>query len=126
MTAFTYQADLVADALQDGTLLPATVYLEVVTTTPTAGTPGTPSGLGRFALATATDLDNDGAGSLWNNVGIEFDPAAGDVGTPTYGELWDAVSGGHARLFGAIGEPLPVVTGQVLRIPIGGLSFMVT
>jgi len=130
MPASEYTADLIAEAAAGGTAYqgPATIYLELVTTAPAPDTPGTPSGLGRIAVAQATFWSSDDAGKLTNAEIAAWEAATGDVGPVTHYERWDAASGGNMLGYDALSgdeASRTIVTGQIARFPVGALTLTV-
>ena len=82
MPASEYTADLIASALANGDAYqgPATIYLALVTTMPTAGEEGTEVTLGSYARKSfaQSGWTNDDAGGLTNTADIEFVTATAD------------------------------------------------
>lgn len=122
---------------------PTTVYIELVSTTPTpalAGTPLSGSGYAREAIAcsttawAATNADGSTAnpstgtnGTTSNNAVVDFGTAAAAWGTASHWEMYDASSGGNRLLYGVIvdgtGAPAPrsITTGDPVSFPAGAL-----
>lgn len=108
---------------------PATLYVALVSTTPTAATAGTPlSGTGYARQAVTSSLANwagtQGAGTTTassgtsgttsNNGVIDFGTAGSDWGTATHWEIWDASSGGNRLWWGEIVDALGTPTGRTI------------
>lgn len=122
---------------------PATVYMTLVSTTPSAGTAGTPlSGTGYARVGIASSLLNwagtQGAGSTTassgtsgttsNNNIIDFGTAGADWGTATHWEFYDSLTGGNRLWWGEIvdgvGAPSArtIVTGDPVSFPVSALT----
>lgn len=130
MPASKYTADLIAEAAGGGTAYqgPATIYLELVTTTPSAGAPGTPSGLGRIAVTQASFWASDDAGKLTSAEIAAWGAAVSDIGEVTYYERWSASSGGNMLGYDVLSGSTAdrsIVTGQIARFPVGALTLTV-
>lgn len=110
---------------------PATVYLELCSTAPAAGTPGTPlSGTGYARQAIDSSLVNwsgtqaDGSvdassgtsGVTSNNGPIDFGTAAAAWGAVSHWETYDAPSGGNRLLFGEIVNSLRVAAPRTVNL----------
>lgn len=122
---------------------PATMYVRLCSTTPTAAATGTeltgtgyaPEAISSSTTAwAATNADGSTAnpstgtnGTTSNNGVIDFGTAGGAWGTASHWELWDAASGGNRLLFGVIvdanGDPAPrsIASGDPVSFPIGAL-----
>lgn len=122
---------------------PATVYIALVSTTPSAGVAGTPlSGTGYARQAVTSSLLNwsgtQGAGSTTassgtsgttsNNAVIDYGTAGSDWGTATHWEIWDSLAGGNRLWWGEIvdGVGVPtsrtIVTGDPVSFPVSALQ----
>jgi hypothetical protein len=131
MPLTTYTANLIAKAIAHGTAYqgPATIYLALVTDTPTASVAGTPVTYGGYARA-STDVsawDDDDAGNLDNNVEIAFpDPTSGEDETATYVEAYDALTGGNRLWFEELVDPV-IINGDTpsVAFPAGQLTIPV-
>lgn len=122
---------------------PATMYLRLVSTTPTPATAGTElSGSGYSSKAitssttawAATNADGSTAatssgtnGTTSNNGVVDFGTAGSAWGTASHWELWDASTGGNRLLYGEItdgaGNPSPrsIASGDPVSFPISAL-----
>lgn len=122
---------------------PATMYVRLCSTAPTAAAAGTEltgTGYAPEAITSsttawaATNADGSTAnpstgtnGTTSNNVIIDFGTAGGAWGTASHWELWDASSGGNRLLYGVIvdasGSPAPrsIAAGDPVSFPIGAL-----
>ena len=126
---------------------PATVYMTLVSTGPTAATAGTPlSGVGYARQAVANSLaawaGTQGAGTTAvstgttgqtsNNAVVDFGTAGSDWGTASHWEAYDASSGGNRLFWGEItdaaGVPTPrtIVTGDPVSFPISAMQIQWT
>lgn len=125
---------------------PTNVYVELVSTTPSAAGAGTPlsgSGYARVGIAcsttawaatngdtTTTNPSSGTTGTTSNNAVVNFGTAAADWGTATHFELYDASTSGNRLLFGVIvdgaGNPSPrsIVNGDPVTFPISSLKII--
>lgn len=128
MPATAYEADLIAEAAAGGTAYqgPATIYFELVTTTPTASAAGTASGLGRIAVTQSTFWTSDDAGKLTSAAEAVWNAAVSDVGTVTHYERWDASTGGNRLGYEPLTTALAITTGQIARFAAGTLTLTVS
>lgn len=123
---------------------PASVFITLVTTTPTAAAAGTPmawTGYARQEIPSdLTDWSNTNAagttvistgtsGTISNNNDCDFGTAAGSGGgTATHWEAWDAASSGNRLFWGEItdaaGVPTPrtIAIGDPVMFPAGALQ----
>lgn len=143
--ATNYLRNLLIDAAFRGqssrqVTFPATWYLRLVASTPTAGTPGTeitgtdyaplaltPSAANFAATngdGTTTTPSSGTSGVTSNNAVISFTASAPDVWDTVVGwELWDAASGGNRWFYGLIvdgsGNPAPrsISIGDPVQFP---------
>lgn len=126
---------------------PATVYMTLVSTGPTAATAGTPlagtgyarqpvsaslaawagtQGAGTTAVSTGT------TGQTSNNAVVDFGTAGSDWGTASHWEAYDALTGGNRLFWGeitdAVGTPTPrtIVTGDPVSFPISAMQIQWT
>jgi hypothetical protein len=110
---------------------PATVYIELCSTTPTASTAGTPlSGTGYARKPLASGLVNwagtqaDGttavssgtSGTTSNNVDVDFGVAPAAWGTAASWEAYDALTSGNRLFFGTIVNGVGVATPRVINV----------
>lgn len=125
---------------------PATIYIELVSTTPSPSVAGTPlagTGYARKALAqnaTAMSATNgDGlttnpssgtTGTTSNNVTVDFGVAGAAWGTATHWESYDALVAGNRLNFGFLVNAAGVVTprsialGDPVIFPISALRWL--
>lgn len=125
---------------------PATLYVRLCTTTPTAAAAGTEvSGSGYAPVAITSNSTNWAAtnaagsttvpssgtsGTTSNNAAVNFGTAGGSWGTVSHWELWDASSGGNRLFYGTIvdgaGAPAPksIVSGDPVSFPISALRLV--
>jgi len=122
---------------------PATLYLRLVSTTPTPASAGTElsgSGYAPVSIAQSTTAwaatNADGSttnpssgtnGTTSNNAILDFGTAAAAWGTASHWELWDAASGGNRCLYGEIVDgsgvatPRSIAAGDPVSFPISAL-----
>lgn len=122
---------------------PATFYVALCSTAPTASVAGTPlsgAGYARIAVAkgttqwaatngdaTTTNPSTGTTGSTSNNAIVDFGVAGAAWGTASHWEIYDAVTGGNRLLFGEItdgaGTPTPrvIISGDPVAFPISAL-----
>ncbi len=125
---------------------PATIYIALVKTTPTAaaaGTEVTGTSYARQAVASTntawattnaagtTGTTSSGtSGTTSNNAAIDFGTAGSAWGTVTHWEAYDASSGGNRLMFGAItdpsGTPTPrtISSGDPVKWPISAFQII--
>lgn len=123
---------------------PATMYIELVSTTPSASAGGTAlsgTGYSRASIesdttewsatngaTTTTNPSTGTTGTTSNNVAVDFGTAGAAWGTATHWEAWDAVTAGNRLFFGPIvdgaGTPTPrsVALGDPVSFPISALQ----
>jgi hypothetical protein len=108
-----------------GDYAPPTVYVGLSTADPTDSGAGLsePSGNG-YARVETTEADwNVAAGGLLGNANtILFGPASGPWGTLTHFALFDAASGGHLLVHGALAQPRTIGNGDSARFAGGELD----
>lgn len=130
MPATDYTADLIADAVANGTAYqgPATVYLALTTTVPTATVPGTEVALGSYARAAfaQTGWTNNAAGGLTNTSDIVFPEATAYYGDDVVAvEAYTASTAGTRLWWIALLTPKTVVIGQTPKFLAGDLVLTV-
>jgi len=132
MPATDYTADLIADALAHGSAYqgPATVYLALVTTVPTATVAGTEVTLGGYARKSfaQTGWTNDGAGGLTNTADIAWDEASADydddiVAIEAYDD--DGDPAGNRLWYIVLTTAKTIVSGQTPKFLAGDLVLTV-
>lgn len=121
---------------------PATAYVALVSTTPSAGSAGTPlsgTGYARAAIpldavswantqASGTGASTGTTGTTSNSIVVDFGTAGGAWGTATNFEVWDSLTGGNRLFWGEItdgaGTPTPrsIVLADPVSFPIGALQ----
>lgn len=108
---------------------PATVYLALLTATPTSSDTGStitePSGNNYARLSITNDATNFPAAASGNkNNGVLFQMAtpSGSWGTPTDWALIDAVTAGNALVWGQIDTPQAITTDDDVQWQIGDLD----
>jgi len=117
MPATTYTANLIAKAHAHGTAYqgPDTVYLSLVTTTPTASAAGTEVTLGDYerVATTMSGWDDDAAGVLSNDVDIAYPEATADYDDDVLAvEAWTAATNGTRLWYIVLAAPKVIVTGM--------------
>lgn len=123
---------------------PTSHWVALVTTTSSAGTPGTEvtgTGYARIEIVlSATSMASTGAdgsttnpsagttGKTSNNALVDWGTAGGSWGTVVGYELWDAVTGGNRLMFGPIvdstGTPATrsIASGDPVSFPISAMA----
>jgi hypothetical protein len=124
---------------------PATVYIELCSTAPSASSAGTPlsgTGYARVALThsttamsatngatTTTNPSSGTSGQSSNNALLDYGTAGAAWGTAAYWESYDSSSGGNRLHYGTItnaaGTPTPrtIETGDPVSFPISAIKF---
>lgn len=121
---------------------PTSLFITLVSTTPSAGAAGTPlagTGFARVEVPStlaawsgtqapgSTSASSGTSGQSSNNVPIDFGVAGSNWGTASHWEAWDALTGGNRVFFGEIvdgtGTPAPrsIVLGDPVSFPAGAL-----
>lgn len=121
---------------------PATVYIELCSTAPTPGSPGTPlsgSGYARVAIGSglvnwsgtqadaSTAVSSGTSGVTSNNILLNYGTAATAWGTASHWQAYDAASGGNPLFYGEIvngsgvATPRTISSGDPVSFPISGL-----
>ena len=125
---------------------PASLYLRLCTSTPTASSVGAEVSGGGYSpleiessaakwaatnAAGSTTVPSSGtSGTTSNNELLNFGTATASWGTVSHWELWDASSGGNRLFYGAItdgtGVPTPrsITTGDPVSFPISALKIV--
>jgi len=132
MPATSYTANLIATALKNGTSYqgPATVYLALVTTTPTKTVAGTEQtlGVGNYARKSfaASGWTNDGAGGLTNTADIEYPEASASYDAEVVAiEAYTAASAGTRLWYIILATSKTILTGQIPKFLAGDLTLTV-
>lgn len=130
MPATTYTANLIATALANGTAYqgPATVYLALVTTTPSKTVAGTEVTLGGYARKTfaQSGWTNSGTGTLTNTADIEWSEATADYDNRVVAvEAYDQASGGNRLWYIVLSTPRTVTDGTTPKFLAGDLELQV-
>ncbi len=123
-------SDYAEDALLNhlfgtGNYAPPTIYVGLSTTDPGDSSTGLsePSGNGYTRVETTEANWNAAAGGLLDNANtILLGPATGDWGTLTHFALFDAITGGHLLLHGALAQPKTIANGDSARFASGDLD----
>jgi hypothetical protein len=63
-----------------------------------------------------------GGRQIANNASVTFTNSAAAPATITFFGLWDAASGGNFLAYGLLGQPVNVLTGDILEFPVGQLT----
>ena len=128
MPCTEYWANLIAVAAKGGTAFqgPATIYLALVSDTPTKSVAGTPvvyTGYARPSYA-QSDFASDGIGNLVNQTAVTFATPTGGDDTAYYVEAWTAASAGTRLWFEELAEPIHLTAAlPAVTFPIGTLHF---
>lgn len=128
MALTSYTANLVAKAQCHGTAYqgPATVYLALVTTTPSktvAGTEVTLGGYERVTFNQSTGFTDDDAGGLENTADIAYAEATADYDDDVVAvEAYDADTAGNRLWFIVLSTAKTVVSGQTPKFLAGDLT----
>lgn len=122
---------------------PTSVFIALVSTTPSAGSAGTPlsgTGYARVEIAssllnwagsqgaTTTTASSGTSGTTSNNAVVDFGTAGSAWGTASHWEAYDSLTGGNRLFFGEIvdggGTPNPrsIVLGDPVSFPISALQ----
>jgi hypothetical protein len=131
MPATAYTANLIAKAAAHGSAYqgPATIYLALVTTTPSATVPGTEvddDDYVRVALTQATDWDDDDAGTLTNNLVIDWAEAHDDFSADVEAiEAYDADTSGNRLWYQLLSAPVTYLAGDIPSLEEGALTYSV-
>lgn len=123
-------SDYLEDALLNhlfgqGSYAPPTIYVGLSTADPGDSGAGLsePTGNGYTRVATTEADWNVAAGGLLDSANtILLGPATSDWGTLTHFALFDAATGGHLLLHGALAQPKAVNGGDWARFASGELS----
>ena len=130
MPATSYTANLIATALKNGTSYqgPATVYLALATTTPSATVAGTEVTLGDYGRVTfaQSGWTNDGAGGLTNTADIEYPEASASYDAEVVAiEAYTAASAGTRLWYIILATSKTILTGQIPKFLAGDLTLTV-
>lgn len=106
---------------------PATLYFALVTTAPTASTPGTEVGAGlgysRASLASTTGDWSNTTGVVVNLAALNFGTATADWGTVVAVEVYDAAVAGNALCWATLSPSRNITNGTTVSIPVSDLTF---
>ncbi len=108
-----------------GDYVPPTIYVGLSASDPTDSGAGLsePSGNGYARVETAASDWNVAGGGLLDNANtITLGPATADWGTLTHFALFDASSGGHLLVHGALTLPKTVASGDMARFAGGEID----
>jgi hypothetical protein len=100
---------------------PATVYMAAYTSDPGEANTGTEVSGGSYARVAVTFGAASGGQSL-NSADIVFTTATGSWGTITHFAIFDALTSGNMLVYGALGAPIGISTGQRLRFDAGTVA----
>jgi hypothetical protein len=123
-------SDYTEDALLNhlfgkGSYAPPTIYVGLCTADPGDSGAGLsePSGNGYARVGTTQADWNTATGGLLDNANtILLGPATGDWGTLTHFALFDAATGGHVLLHGALTHPKTIDSGDSARFASGEID----
>ena len=130
MPATAYTANLIATALKNGAAYqgPATVYLALATTVPSATVAGVEVTLGDYARATfaQSGWTNDGAGSLTNTADIDYPLVTENYDDDVVAmEAYTAASDGTRLWWIELTTPKIIFVGQTPKFLAGDLTLTV-
>lgn len=130
MPATAYWANLICDAAANGTSFqgPATIYLALVTTAPSATVAGTEVDDADYERATfaQSGWTDDGAGSRTNTAIIEWVEAAADFSADVEAiEAYDAATAGNRLWYALLSAPVTYYAGEVPTFAAGALTFSI-
>lgn len=100
---------------------PATVYLALYTSDPTAADSGTEVSGGSYARQ-AVAFSAPSGGATDNSAQLDFPKATADWGTITHFGVRDASSGGNLLFFGALAASKTINTDDKLQVEAGSLD----
>lgn len=100
---------------------PATVYLALYTSDPTAADSGTEVSGGSYARQ-AVAFSAPSGGATDNSAQLDFPKATADWGTITHFGVRDAASGGNLLFFGALAASKTINTDDKLQVEAGSLD----
>lgn len=127
MPADPYLADLIAKAMTHGAAYqgPATIYLDLSTTAPSASVNGTPpddANHARLAFDQTTDWDDDDAGTLSSNAKLTWPTAAADFPDDIEAiEAFDADEDGNRLWYELLSAPVTVPKDASFELEAGEL-----
>jgi hypothetical protein len=105
----------------------ATLYYALFTSAPGDAGSGAEVSGGSYARQSvtnnATNFPVASGGSKSNGVLVNFGTATGNWGTVGYVALFDASSGGNMYFWGAMDPSIPILSGDALSFPVGGIVF---
>jgi len=104
---------------------PATVYVALYTSNPTAADTGTEVSGGAYARQAVTFGAPSAVGgkqTISNSAEIAFPAASADWGTITHIGIRDAATGGNLLYYGAVTNPRSILTSDVFKFAAGALS----
>jgi hypothetical protein len=111
---------------------PATVYLALFTSAPSASGGGTEVSGGSYARKSVTNNNTNfpdsilGTGEKFLGVDTPFTAATGSWGVITHVGLFDASTAGNLLHFGALASPVTIGTGDIFRFPLGNGGLLLT
>ena len=104
---------------------PPTIYVALSTSDPQDNASGLaePGGDAYARVQTsASDWNAASGGSLDNTTNIIFPQATGNWGTITHFALFDAATGGHLLMYGALSQPQTIDSGKTIKFAAGDLN----
>jgi hypothetical protein len=126
----TYQANQLLDSVL-GSGTPATVYVGIFTTLPSAGmvrgVEASTGGYQRLAVTNnTTNFPAASNGVKRNGTAISWPPFTDDMPTFVGAGIWDAAAGGNGLLWGPFTTPRTVMEDEPFEIPAQGGTFTVS
>ncbi len=126
----TYLANAILDHMLGGPdyARPATVYVGIFTTAPSAGGVGgveaTGGGYARIAVTNnSTNFPASSNGIKYNGVAFTWASFTASMGTFNAIGIFDASTGGNLLRWGPLSSPRTVNSGEGFQIPINGATF---
>jgi hypothetical protein len=126
----TYLANAILDHMLGGPdyVRPATVYIGIFTTAPSAGGSGgveaTGGGYARIPITNnATNFPASSSGIKYNGVAFNWSAFTANMGTFNACGIFDAASGGNLLRWGPLNAPRTVNSGEGFQIPVNGATF---
>jgi hypothetical protein len=111
---------------------PATVYIALFTSAPSASGGGTEVTGGSYARKSVTNNNTNfpdsvlGTGEKFLGVEQSFAAATANWGTITHAALFDAASGGNMLHYGPLAVPVTINNGDIFRLPVGNGGLLIT
>ena len=137
MSLTDYLEPIVLDAIFGAganAVSPGTFYLGASLADPTEDASGVsePVGNGYARVPITNNATNfpaasipGGVGTKTNGVAFDFPTPTGTWGLITHWVLFDSLSGGNALVYGSFAVPKNIASGDILRVPLAGMSITV-